>query len=288
MQLWHMTPVLRQAARQIHPYWFFRATLASVTVASWIWPHTRKLSRPFSAVWAERFDQRELRKKTVRYLLYLRLFKDLVPAWTNWEYRHRDWVSVEGEDNLQRALQGGRGVILISGHNYGFGKLVPPALALRGYKVNRGGGGKKGNERVERWRRPNGLNWQYLNYKGDYWHRVEILKAMRRALMRNEIVHISPRGYREGKPEMEIEFLNRKFFLDPVWFRMLQVWQAPVLPCFAIGDINGNLKIIIHPPLASSGNNMAKEFGGILARYLTENPEFGRMWKAISLERERW
>jgi len=221
------------------------------------------------------------------YLLYLRLFKDLVPAWTNWEYRHRDWVSVEGEDHLTEALQRGRGVILMSGHNYGFGKLVAPALALRGYKVNRASNGKKGQV-AWRWHRREGLNWRYLNYKGDYWHHVHILKSMREALARNEIVHISVRGYRTGAPEMEVEFLNRKFFLDPVWFRMTEIFQAPVLPCFAIGNINGNVKIILHRSLSATGKNMAKEFGGVLAHYLTEHPEFGRVWKAISVDRERW
>jgi lauroyl/myristoyl acyltransferase len=257
-----------------------------VTVARWFWPHTRRLARPFSGVLATRFHRRELRKRTTYYLLYLRLFKEIVPAWTNWENRHADWVSVEGEDNLKEALKRGRGVILMSGHNYGFGKLVAPALALRGYKVVRATNGKKGKAET-RWRRGD-LNWRYLNYKGDYWHHISVLKAMRRALTRNEIVHISVCGCRTGKPETEIEFLNRKFYLDPVWFRMVEVFQAPVLPCFAVGDINGTVKIVLHRPLAACGKNMAKEFGGILSHYLTEFPEFGRMWKAISVERERW
>ena len=159
-----MTPVLRQVARQIHPYWFFRATLVSVTLASWFWPHTRKSSRPFSTALAQRFDQRELRKRITHYLLYLRLFKDLVPAWTNWEYRHRDWVSVEGEDYLEGALERDRGVVLISGHNYGFGKLVAPALAVRGYKVNRVTNGKKGMAEA-RWRRRQALKHWHCHSK---------------------------------------------------------------------------------------------------------------------------
>ena len=288
MQVLHLTPGLRGFARQIHPYWFFRTTLASVTLANRVWPHTRKLCRPFSAVLGERFDRRELRKRENRYLLFLRLFKDLVPAWTNWEWRHHDWVSVEGEDNLKQALQQGRGAVLISGHNYGFGRLVAPALSLRGYRVKRGGGGKKGNERIARWRHKDDLGWQYLNYKGDYWHRLEVLKSIRDALKRNEVVHISPRAYRQGAVETEIELLNRKFFLDPTWFRMIKICRVPVLPCFAIGDINGRIKIIIHRPLGASGKSMAKEFGDILIHYLTEYPEFGRMWKAISLQREHW
>lgn len=286
-QLVHTIPAIRAMARQIHPYWFCRATLASVTVASWLSPHTQKLARPFATVMAQRFEPKELRKRTTYYLLYLRLFKDLVPAWTNWEHRHSDWVSVEGEDDLKEALKRGRGVILMSGHNYGFGKLVAPALALRGYRVVRASNGKKGKA-ATRWKRRGDLPWRYVNYKGDYWHHLNVLKAMRNALLKNEIVHISVRGHRTGNPEMKIEFLNRTFFLDPVWFRMVEIFQAPVLPCFAIGDINGNVKIILHRPLAACGKNMANEFGDILSHYLTEYPEFGRVWKAISVERERW
>ncbi|HEY2920059.1 MAG TPA: hypothetical protein VGK77_13820 [Candidatus Binatia bacterium] len=265
--------------------WFFRLTLWSVALSSLFWPHTRKMRRPFREVLRGSFDDKELRRKGRRYLLYLRLFKDLEIAWSNWEGRHQDWVSITGEHHLERALQRGNGAILISCHNYGFSKLVAPALALRGYKVHRGGGGKKNGRRVDRWGKDYRIGWQYLDYKGDYWHRLQLLKAIRAALAGNGVVHVSPRAYQQGEEEMAIELFGRKYFLDATWFRLFQMCEAPVLPCFAVGNTDGEIRIVIHAPLSLATTDMAKEFAEIQRGYLTKFPEFGRLWKDVYLNR---
>jgi len=232
-----------------------------------------------------RFDNQELRQRARYYLLYLRLFKELELTWGNWEGRHGDWIKIEGESHLEKALQQGNGAILISSHNYGFSKLVAPALALRGYRVHRGGGGKKDGRRVVRWGKDYRISWQYLDYKGDYWHRLQLIKAIRDALAGNGVVHISPRAYQQGDEDMAIELFGRKYFLDATWFRLFEMCRAPVLPCFAVGNTEGQVRIVIHPVLPLRATEMAREFAEIQHTYLTKLPEFGRLWKDIYLSR---
>jgi lauroyl/myristoyl acyltransferase len=281
-------PGFPQLAKRIPPIWYFRATLWCVHLSSWLSPGQRRRSRHFSQVLRGSLDDKVLPAKIRRYLFHMRLSKDLEITWNNWHHRHRDWISIEGESYLQAALQQGRGAFLISPHNFGFSKLVAPALATRGYRVHRGGnGGKRGSTKRERWGEGFQFTWGYLNYKGDYWHRAQLLKVMLRVLAANDIIHVSPRAFQQGDEEMAVEVFGRKYFLDANWFRVFQLCDSPVLPCFAVGNDDVPINIVIHPPL-QMGKARVKEFADIQTRYITELPEYGRMWKNIRLERGRW
>lgn len=282
------TPGFRSLAVRVHPGWFFRLTRWSVTLSAWCWPQTRRRAKIFEQVLRPHFDRNELRARARRYLFHARLFKDLDIAWSNWQVRHDEWIIVEGESHLQSALGHGKGALLVSPHNYGFSKIVAPFLAQRGYKVHRGGnGGTRGKIKRLRWGSPDQLNWSYLSYKGDYWQRVQSLKAIQAALAANDVVHVSPRGYREGEDANAIEFFGRKFFLDANWFRVFQICDAPVLPCFAVGHGDRKIKIVIHPALDLKKTS-AKEFAKIQADYITRFPEYGRLWKSIHVDRGKW
>jgi len=247
-----------------------------------------KRSRYFFDALQGNFADKDLRSKTRRYLFNLRLYKDSAIAWNNWHHRHEDWITIEGESHLQTALQSGNGVFLVSPHNYGFSKLVAPVLALHGYKVYRGGnGGRRGLNKRSRWGKEDDMNWNFLNYKGDYWQRARMLKAMQSALASNGIIHVSPRSFQHGEEDMAFEFFGRKYFLDPVWFQVIQLCRASVLPCFAVGSNDVAIKIVIHAPL-QLGKTTAKEFADIQSQYIRKFPEYGRMWKNVQLQREKW
>ena len=263
-------------------------THCSVTIAHLFWPHTKKLAQPFRAVVGDDLAPRELRVRARRYLLFLRLFKELELTWSNWEARHKDWVAVDGEPHLAKALQSGKGAILISCHNFGFSKLVAPALTLRGYNIYRGGGGKKDGRRVSRWGKDYQIGWQYLDYRDDYWHRLQSLKAIQTALAANAVIHVSPRAYLQGDEEMALEFFGRKYYLDSRWFRVFQICRAPVLPCFAIATPDGKIKINIGPALPTEAKPMGSKFARIASEYLTEFPELGRLWKGVYLNRRKF
>lgn len=288
MRLCHGTPGLRALSRRIHPVWFFRTIYGSGAVAHLLWPHARKLTQPFRAVVGAEMEARELRRRSLRYLLFLRLFKDLEAAWSNWEPRHRDWVTIAGEAHLQEALRLGRGAILISCHNFGFSKLVAPALTLRGYRLHRGGGGKKDGRRVSRWGKDYKVGWKYFDYRDDYWHRLKILKSIQAAVGQNDVVHLSPRAYLRGDADMALEFFGYSYYLDSRWFRIFQMCRAPVLPCLATATKEGRVVIEIHPPLPAGAREMAMEFARIAGEYLRQFPEMGRLWKDVYLQREKF
>jgi lauroyl/myristoyl acyltransferase len=282
------TPGLPPLLRRLPPIAYFRASVWYVGLASWLSPIQMRRSRHFSEVVRASFAEKELRARARSYLLNSRLSKDFEITWRNWRHRHADWIAIEGESHLQDALRQGKGVFLISPHNFGFSKLVAPTLAARGYRVHRGGnGGKRGARKRGRWGKDFQFNWGYLAYKGDYWHRAQLLRAMQNVLAANEIVHVSPRALRQGEEEMAIDIFGRKFFLDPIWFRVFQLCEAPVLPCFVLGKPEVPINIIIHPQLPS-GKSTAKAFAAMQTCYINKFPEYGRMWKNIRLEKERW
>jgi hypothetical protein len=288
IRLCHSVPGLKQISKNIHPKWFFRYLFISVIVGSYVNPHSRSLLRPFREVLKNQYDRRSLRRRAHRYLFHRRLTRGLIPAWNGWSQRRHDWVFLEGESYLEAAIDDGKGLYVLSPHKFGLSTLIPPVLAEKGYIINRGGNGINPAGRVERWGGKHPLKWRYINYHGDYWHRLKVLTEIRATLKRNEIVHLSLRAAPDGPPDMEISFWYKRFFLEPVWFQVISRCSAPVLPCFAMGDVNGTVTIRIYPPLPSNITEMAKQFGRLWVEYLRAYPECARIWREIHCQLPKW
>lgn len=286
LRVCHRTPGLRALSRQIHPAWFFRGIYYTGAAAHLLWPHARRLTQPLRAVIGKETEGSELRRRALRYLLFLRLFKDLEVAWSNWEWRHKDWVILTGESYLQDALRSGRGAILISLHNFGFSKLVAPILSARGYRVHRCGNGKKDGRRVSRWGANYKIGWQYIDYGTEYWNHLKVLKTIQSALAENDVVHLSPRALLSGNPELALEFFGYSYYLDARWFRIFKICRAPVLPCFATAREDGRIEVEISPPLPQETNEMAQHFAQLASQHLQRSPELGRVWKDVYLKRK--
>ncbi len=290
MQICHGVPGLRLFAKKVHPRWFFKWTSISVALGSRFSPRTRRRLRPFLTAMENRFGKNELRRRGRRFLFYHRLFHDLVPAWANWENCHAGWVQLDGETYLRDALKAGNGAFLISGHDAGFSKFVAPVLALKGYKINRSGGGKPESRRMDRWGTDYRIGWRYINFnpRDNYWRRLAALKEIRGAIGRNEIVHVSSLWRRNGEPKTAISFWKTQFFLDPTWFRVIESCQSPVLPCLCAVDPNGTLAIKLFPPLPAEKNAAFQRYREILSEYLNGQPEQARFWKAYLRGEETW
>ncbi len=290
MQICHGVPGLRLLAKNVHPRWFFKWTSFSVALGSRFSPRTRRRLRPFLIAMENRFDTSELHRRGRRFLFYHRLFHDLVSAWTNWENSYARWVEFDGETYLREALKAGKGAFLISGHDAGFSKFVAPVLALKGYTINRSGGGKPVSRRIDRWGNGYKVGWRYINFnpQDDYWRRLAALKEIRSAIGRNEIVHVSPLWRRAGEPETAVSLWNTQFFFDPTWFRIIESCQSPVLPCLSGVDPNGTLAIRIFPSLPPERNAIFQKYGEILSEYLNAQPEQARFWKAYLRGEETW
>jgi len=222
------------------------------------------------------------------FLVYKRWLRNLVDAWPNWGEQVDDWCAVAGEEHLRWALARSRGVVLLSGHDYGFNRLVPPVLARKGYSVMRTGMGREPLKRVDRWGENGDRRWEYINYHGDRWQRLKALNRMRQALEQSGIVHISITGSPRGDCCVEIPFWRGRFFLDAKLIRLLEVLEAPVCPCFATCGVNGEIIIKIHAPLSPEKNEVVTGFGRLYAAYLREFPEFSRIWSRVVREKEEF
>jgi lauroyl/myristoyl acyltransferase len=239
-------------------------------------------------VLAEALGRAELRGKINKNILYRKWLKTLVYAWPNWANRCADWVGVEGEEHLQAALASGKGAILLSGHAYGFSKLVAPVLTRMNYSVHRGGSGARG-DRVRRWgREPVHVSWKYINYGDDYWRHLRALKQMHHALENNHVLHVSIRGFPRGEARLAIDFCYKGFFLDPLLLRTIEILGSPVLPLFAVCDSTGYLRLKIYPSLAPRADAVMQVFAPLYARYLRELPEFSRIWRRVVQQMEGW
>jgi len=220
--------------------------------------------------------------------LYRKWLKILTHGWPNWAEQSPEWTRLEGENNLQTALEQKRGAVLLSGHSFGFTSLVAPVLSQMGYRLHRTGRGHWGDP-AERWGRDWSLeNWEYNSFGQDFWQHVRALNKMRRAIARNEIVHLLITGFPGGEPGLEVGFCHKRFFLDPAAFGILESLKAPVLPCFATCDESGRLLISISSPLAPARGEIMQEFGPLYARYLREQPEFAFFWRKVVQQRDGW
>ncbi len=287
MYLCHRAPILQRFG-SILPYrWFFHWTWFSTLAAFYFYPHRKRSVAPLLKVVGGN-SQRNVRDLAKRYLVYRRWFNDLIYAWPNWAARCDEWTFVEGENHLAEALARGQGAILLTGHQFGYERYAAAVLAQKGYKVSRTGTGADPEKRVSRWGTGSFKSWRYLNYQGDYWHHIHVMRALRRWLKQNGVVLMSIKGFPVGSPDLEIDFSCGRFFLDPSIIRLIESANAPVLPCFAICGDHGHLKIEMSPALAPERSAIMKGFGPVYAHYLREYPEFARIWKRVIDQESEW
>lgn len=269
---------------------FFIWTRLSVLAAFYVYPHRRRSAEPLLT--AVRSDTKsgtiKIQHLAKRYLVYRRWFNDLIYAWPNWAERCDQWASVEGEDYLTGALSDGRGAILLTGHQFGYERYAAAVLAQKGYRVSRTGSGVDPLRRVARWGEGPFKTWHYLNYHGDYWHRVQVMRQLRQRLKENGIVLMSIMGFAEGAPEFAMEYFHGRFYLDATLIRLIESVGSPVLPCFAICNDDGSLRIEIGRAVKPQRREIVKDFGQVYAGYLKKFPEFARIWKRVVAQESEW
>ena len=286
--LCHRTAGLRWVGRTVSPRMLFRWTLFVSYAARWVHSADRRRARYMRCVLAQSYGAAELRTKINRNILYRKWLNNLVYAWPNWADRCGDWAAVEGDEYVREGLAQGRGAVLLSGHAYGFSRLVAPVLAQMNYHVHRAGSSFRG-DRALRWGEDAaGVSWKYINYGQDYWRHVRALKELRKALDNNSLVHVSIRGFPSGETRLALDFCHKGFFLDPLLLRVIEILAAPVLPLFAICDSAGKVRLKIYPPLAPRIDAIVQVFAPLYARYLRELPEFSRIWRRVAHQKEGW
>lgn len=287
-QLSYRTPGIRLAGKVIPPSWFFRWTTWTTNLAARSGLARQSRLQYFRTALASSHDPERLEELGRKHLLYRKWRDTIFLAWPGWAERHHELVLVEGEEHLKAALGEGRGAFLLSGHFYGFEPIVAPTMAQRGYRMNRTGFGWRGEDIAERWGKGSYARWQHINYGDDQRERMQALAKVERALRRNEVVHISIRGFSQGEPQFEIPFFYGKFFLDGPLLEVLEYLEAPVIPCFALADEKGRFVIRLYPALSPRKAEIMSGFGQRYAGYLRDHPEFAQIWKNIAQKRTEW
>jgi hypothetical protein len=275
IRVWHEAPGLRRIGKRIPVHWFFQWVQIVVPFAGWFSLHARKQRRYIWQAMNGGLQPARLREIARKHLTYRKWRTCLTYAWPNVADHYHDWVSIEGEEHLLAALKAERGAILLSGHSYGFSRMVPPVLAEKGHSIFRTGKSIDPERWEKLWGRTSRGSWQYLNYEGDGWRHLLVLNRMRQALEKNAVLHIGIRGFPQGDSDLEIDFCYKKFFLDPQILRLMEILKAPVLPCFAVCDDLGKLI-----------TEIMRGFGALYSHYLREFPEFANIWARVIRQEE--
>lgn len=199
----------------------------------------------------------------------------------------KERVSIEGQENLDRALSFGRGVILVSAH-FGNFPLLLGRLALEGYKA----------AGIMRPMRDGRVEKIFLKKRNKFG--VKTIYSQPRsvcvnntiqALRNNELVFI-PVDQNFGTGGVFVNFFGRQAAtaVGPVVFA--QRTKAMLLPCFIIRQLDDTHKIIFEPALNLTQGKDAQdtifintqELTGVIERYIRKYPaEWGwihRRWKS--------
>lgn len=191
------------------------------------------------------------------------------------------WLPIEGLENLDRALERGRGAILLNPH-FGPFMMAMPALGHRGYKVNqvalqgepiigrREGFGRRAYrakfDGIER-----NMPVRFINAAGN----PMALREAIRALERNEVVLFASTG-RGGKAWRVVPFLGRQATFSLTPFNLAARTGSVLLPVFVM-NAAVFARILVLPPLGQDpGSDPEKsltEYAALLSDHVRRSPE---------------
>ncbi len=157
-------------------------------------------------------------------------------------------VSVEGLENVDKALEKGNGVLIGLSH-FGSWKIVIPALAYKGYEVHQVGLDPR--YFIDKKKPPHHNIIMEMEHKSEQSlpvHFIYIGKFLRdifRALENNNVVIISLDGFM-GSRKIEMPFFNSLLTLSAGPLMIAQRSKAPLLPVFPVRQKDNRPKVIVH------------------------------------------
>jgi lauroyl/myristoyl acyltransferase len=282
VKTFHRSKPFRGIAKRVPPKWLFNLTRLRTTIGTAFYPHTKKRAASLASILNGYGDGHLSYRHAREAIIYNRWLDHLEYAWCNWAARHPEFVRIEGGEILGGLLQLGRGAVLLSGHRYGFNRMVDPILAQNGYPATRWSRPVNPQAISKRWGEGDYIQWSHMSFRGDTWHQVRMIRNFREALQQNRLVHISVRGFITGKPESLVKNRYKSFYLDAKLFTLLEGLQAPVLPCFAIPSAKGCIVLKIHPSLPDTATEMMQHFARLYAEVIDERPELARFLRRIA------
>lgn len=178
----------------------------------------------------------------------------------------RETVAIEGLENLNKALEGGRGVIALGAHIGNF-VLVGTRLGAEGFKFHT-------LFRLPKDRGIQKIIWRHLSkYRQNIIPSLPRRRAVSRilsALRNNEIVFILADNLKKGK--VQTHLFGQRVYTSRGPASLALRSGAPVVPMYLIRDRRGGDRLVIEPelPLARTGDLQADivENTHAIARYL--------------------
>ena len=195
----------------------------------------------------------------------------------------RDRLTISGEEHIARARQGGRGVILITGH-FGYWELLGATVALLGYPITVVAK-KLHNPAVDR-----------LMHAGRERLGMAVTSmdsappAILKALRRNECVGLLA-DQDAGPGGVFVEFLGLRAstYQGPALFALRT--GAPIVPCFIIRSGPERHRVCFETPIEATPTGdepadiarITQAYTDVLARYILDYPDHWfwvhRRWK---------
>lgn len=190
---------------------------------------------------------------------------------------------------LDKALENGRGVILLVAH-FGSNRIVLPVLGHRGYKVIQLGAPANiwktiTPDEVSR------IRGKVLDLEHEFEQKLPVefifgnmaMRGVMKALKTNKVVVVAADG-RGGDKWAEVEFFGRKALFSLMPVMLAQKTGAALLPTFAIRRFNVYQELVIEQPIECGKEsdpaeviaNYAKKLESYVRRYPCHYAEFLR------------
>lgn len=197
-------------------------------------------------------------------------------------------VNIEGIKNLDKALAKGKGVLIGLSH-FGSWKIIIPALAYKGYKVNQIGLDPR--YFIDEKRPAHHNTIMEIEHKceqslpANFIYIDKFMRTVFRALASNEVVLDSFDGFM-GSKKTEVPFFNSRLSLSQGPIIIALKTGASLIPAFAVRQKNNQHRITIHEEILLHNHendqqaieNGIKSYAKLLEHYVGEYPShYGRI-----------
>jgi KDO2-lipid IV(A) lauroyltransferase len=200
--------------------------------------------------------------------------------------------SIDGLNYLDRALEKGKGAILVTGH-FGSNQLIPVVLSLKGYPVSQLGfrTGPLSDSKLDKRIYDIRIEYEEKSFKSIYTGKF--LREIFLLLGENRVLVITGDGRQGAKSNfVPLDFLGTRAFFPKGPVVLGSKTGAPLLPTLALRDENWTNKIVIEKPIRLDRtdnkeprilSNCAK-FVRLYESYVHQYPYLWHFWDRFSVE----
>ena len=196
----------------------------------------------------------------------------------------RDVVPIiSGKEHLDRALSGGKGVILLSSHFGSFG-LIAPGLSFRGYQtalvktVS-----PRATYQTWRWVEKTALNVKihlakYLNTDVIIWRPGIYVRMLYRKLLGGEVLIFHADVF-SGENNVSVDFFKCRLLLSTVAFKLAARTRVQVIPAFVVRQSDNRHRIVLSDPITVNNDNpsgiqeAANRYASVLTKQVGKYPD---------------